>query len=271
MEAKLQMRIQRYGWDKAAVFYEKFWQYQLKPAQDLMISMSGINTGEKILDVACGTGLISFEAVRMTGKDGLVKGTDISDKMIEFAQSVALSKNINNVSFERMAAEELNLESESFNLVLCALGLMYVVNPLESLKEFYRVLKKNGRAVSAVWGERNNCGWASIFPVVDSRVKTDVCPMFFQLGTKDNLKLIYELAGFKNIMTKKINTTLYYDSCEDACGAAFAGGPVAMAFSRFDDKTKKEANEEYLESIKKFKRGTGYEIPGEFVVTSGFK
>ena len=271
MESKLQLRIQRYGWDKAAGYYEKYWQSQLKPAQNLLISMSQIKPGDKILDIACGTGLVTFEAAELTGNDGFVKGTEISDNMVEYSRTIAAKKNIVNVSFERMAAEELNSESDSFDLVICALGLMYVVDPLSSLREFHRVLKKGGRAVSAVWGDRNNCGWSSIFPVVDSRVKTDVCPMFFQLGTKDNLKLTYELAGFKNPVTRKISTILFYENAEDACGAAFAGGPVAMAYSRFDEKTKKEANEEYIESIKKYKVGSAYEIPGEFVVTSGIK
>ena len=63
---------------------------------------------------------------------------------------------------------------------------------------------------------------------------------------------------------------LDYESDEDACGAAFAGGPVALAYARFDDRVKTEAHAEYLASIREFRTGDRYAIPGEFVVVRGF-
>ena len=54
-------------------------------------------------------------------------------------------------------------------------------------------------------------------------------------------------------------------------GAAFAGGPVAMAYSRFDDETRAEVHAEYLASIEAFRSQKGYRIPGEFVVVRGVR
>ena len=54
----------------------------------------------------------------------------------------------------------------------------------------------------------------------------------------------------------------------DALGAVFQGGPVALAYSRFDDATKRAVHAEYLESIAAYRAGDGYRIPGEFVVTA---
>jgi hypothetical protein len=64
---------------------------------------------------------------------------------------------------------------------------------------------------------------------------------------------------------------LNYSSDEDAYGAAFAGGPVALAYHKFSDQVKNEAHIEYLDSIKPFRQGTGYAVPGEFVVAIGYK
>ena len=64
---------------------------------------------------------------------------------------------------------------------------------------------------------------------------------------------------------------MHYDSADDAIGAAFAGGPVALAYSRFDETTRREAHAEYLVSIEAYRKGDRYEIPGEFVVVRGFK
>jgi hypothetical protein len=69
-----------------------------------------------------------------------------------------------------------------------------------------------------------------------------------------------------DIVVERITTTLEYASAADACGAAFAGGPVALAYSRFDERTRDAAHEEYLESIAAYRRGDRYAIPGEFVL-----
>ena len=268
MEAQLMKRVQRYGWDKAAIHYESAWQQQLKPAQDLLLKMADIQPGEQVLDIACGTGLVSFKAAE---KASYVLGTDISDGMIELARNISKEKSISNIAFERMDAEKLELQDESFDVVLCALGLMYVPDPLLALSEIKRVLKPGGRMIAAVWGERDHCGWSGIFEIVDKRVASEVCPMFFQLGTRNFLELLLHKAGLEKISSKRISTILSYLSDDEACGAAFEGGPVALAYFKFDPQVKKEARLEYIHSIASYHHDTGYSVPGEFVVTSAHK
>jgi len=271
MKPDLQRRVQRYGWDKAAEYYENSWQEQLKPAHDLLMEASNIQPGENILDIAAGTGLITFRMADKIGTTGKILATDISDEMVKIGGQVAHSMKFTNVSFERMDAENLNCTDNTFDLVTCALGLMYFPDPDTSLAEMYRVLRHGARAVVAVWGSRKKCGWSEIFPIVDRRVSSDVCPMYFNLGESEVLKYPFEKAGFKEISLIKIETKLIYSSAEQACEASFLGGPVAMAYSRFDEATRNEAKMEYINSIEPFKIQNGYEIPGEFVVCSGIK
>ena len=95
--------------------------------------------------------------------------------------------------------------------------------------------------------------------------------MFFQLGGGEAMASVFTGAGFSNVASEKIETRLHYASADDAIGAAFAGGPVALAYAKFDDKTKDEAHAEYLASIAGFESEGKYEIPGEFVITCGVK
>lgn len=271
MDALLQRRVQRYGWDKAADWYEKFWQQQLEPAQTKLLELSQLQPGEKVLDIACGSGFLSFRMSDAVTSTGHITATDISDRMIEAAAKAAVAKNISNMSFRRMEAEELGFGDELFEVVICSLGLMYVTDAQQSVDEMYRVTKKGGRASALVWGNRNACGWADIFPIVEKRVSSEVCPLFFRLGTGHTLQQVFEQAGFKDVSTEKMNTLLQYNSADDASGAAFIGGPVAMAWSRFNDVVKKEAAAEYLASIEKYKQGNGYAIPGEFVIVTATK
>jgi ubiquinone/menaquinone biosynthesis C-methylase UbiE len=269
VDARLQRRVQRYGWDKAADDYERFWAAQLRPAQDLLLALAAIQSGERVLDVACGTGLVSLRAASAAGPGGHVLGVDISEGMVERAREEAARQGCSSATFQRMDAETLDVPDAQFELAICALGLMYVPDPVAALREMHRAVAPGGRAVAAVWGARTQCGWAEIFPIVERRVQSDVCPMFFRLGTGDALTRAFLDAGFSNTRVERMSTILEYDNEAQAVGAAFAGGPVAMAYSRFDEPMRQAAHAEYLESIAAFRRGAGYEVPGEFVVVRG--
>jgi len=270
MEPRLQRRVQRYGWDKAAEFYEDSWKQQLKPAQDKLMQIMNLQPGEQVLETACGTGLVTARIAEAVGPDGRVTATDLSQGMIDLAKE-NVNTNNRSLEFRRMDAEDLDLEENLYDAAICALGLMYVPDPLRSLREMYRVLKPGGRAGLAIWGERKHCGWAEIFPIVDQFVASEVCPMFFQQGTGNTLEQSMKTAGFQDIEITRFHEKLSFKNQEHALTAAFFGGPVALAYRKFDDKTKENVHHEYLESISEYKKGEGYEIPGEFVVACGLK
>lgn len=269
MDAKLQLRVQRYGWDKAANEYELGWQAQLAPAQARLLETASPAPGERVLDIACGTGLVTFPLAERVGHGGAVVGTDLSQRMVEAARARAAVLEYPNVTFTRMGAEALELEDASFDLTVCALGLMYGPNPRRALLEMRRVLKPGGRAAVLVWGERRNCGWAEVFPIVDARVQSAVCPMFFQLGGRGVLEGALSEASFAQVRLERMQVTLKYATGDAACHAVFAGGPVALANQHFDAATRSAAYEEYLASITAFRDGAGYAIPGEFVIAVG--
>jgi len=269
VDARLQRRVQRYGWDKAAGCYERFWSDQLAPAQHALLDLLAATPGERVLDVACGTGLVTFPIAQAVGPEGSVVATDIADAMVTHLAGEASRLGLHQVRAQRMDAEALEFPDASFDAAVCALGLMYVPDPEKAVGEMARVLRPGGRAVVAVWGRRDHCGWAEIFPIVERRVQSEVCPMFFQLGTPSVLSALMTRAGFADVRTVQLSTELKYSSAADACGAAFAGGPVALAYSRFDDAMRDDAHAEYLRSIEAWRDGAGYRVPGEFVVASG--
>lgn len=267
MHSQLQRRIQRYGWDKAVNDYEEGWKDSLALVQAQLLKTANARAGETVLDLACGTGLVSFPLAEAIGPEGRLVATDISEKMIEELECVAHAIRVSNIEAMRADGESLEMfGDQSFDLVTCALGLMYFPEPMKTFEQALRVLKSGGRAVFAVWGARKNCGWADIFPIVDARVKSEVCPMFFRMGTGSVLANELEEAGFTDIKEERISTVLPFANDEKALTAAFTGGPVALAYGRFDDQTRTDAQEEYLASIAPYKNRDGYEIPGEFVV-----
>lgn len=271
MNPNLQRRIQRYGWDKAAHYYEDGWQDQLWPVQESLLAEADPQPGENILDVSCGTGLVTIPMAKLVSPRGNVTGVDISDLMIEKAGTEQKRQLIENITFKRLDAEALDFDNNTFDIAICSLGMMYFSDPQKALNEMLRVLKPGGRAVALVWGARKNCGWAEIFPIVDKRVKSEVCPLFFQLGTGNGLQLAFEKAGFERLKSQRLSMNLHFTDDEQACLAAFLGGAVALAYQKFDETKRREADKEYLRSITPYRNDTGYDIPGEFVIVKGTK
>jgi ubiquinone/menaquinone biosynthesis C-methylase UbiE len=268
MKATLQRRVQRYGWDLAAPDYESLWQSHLAEAQAALLEWASPAPGEQVLDIACGTGLVSFEAARAVGVSGHVLGIDLSDRMVGAAERRARQRKSSNCSFSRMDAETLAVPDACFDVALCALGLMYMPDPEQALREMRRALRAGGRVSLAVWGERSKCGWSALFPIVGDEIASEVCPLFFRLGEQDTLARLCADAKFEDVRHRRITATLAFADANEACEAAFVGGPVALAWSRFNDEVRARVRVRYLEAIASWRHGHGYRIPGEFVIAA---
>ncbi len=130
MDPKLQLRVQRYGWDKAAGEYERYWARALEPAQNRLLRLASLRSGERVLDVACGTGLVTLRAASTVGERGKVMAVDLSDEMVKDLEQNAAEQSLSNVIVKRMDAQELALPDGTYDAALCAFGLMYVPDPL---------------------------------------------------------------------------------------------------------------------------------------------
>ncbi len=264
----MQRRVQRYGWDLAAADYEQLWQAPLAGARTALLELAALRPGQRVLDVACGTGLASLAAAALVGPEGAVLGVDLSGAMVEAASARARQGGAANARFVRMDGEALDCPDAGFDVALCALGLMYMPEPERALRELRRVLRPGGRMVAAVWGERTRCGWAAVFGIVDAEVASDVCPLFFRLGQDDALARACSDAGFASVRSRRIEGTLDHADAGEACDAALIGGPVALAWSRFDEGVRRRVRDRYLAAIAPWRHGVGYRIPAEFVVVA---
>ncbi len=266
MHARLQRRVQRYGWDLAVGDYERHWHALLAGIQAELLAQAAPQPGEQVLDVACGTGVVSLALAAAVGPGGSVLGVDLSAGMVASAAARAQTAGATQARFARMDAEALALPAASVDLVVCALGLMYVPDADAALREVQRVLRPGGRAVLAVWGERPRCGWAPLFGIVDAEVHSEVCPLFFGLGQGEALARTCSAVGLKVTRSSRRDYKLWHPDAGAACEAAFAGGPVALAWSRFDGATRARVRERYLDAIAPWREGNGYRLPAEFVL-----
>ena len=268
MDARVQRRVQRYGWDLAVQPYAQHWHALLAGVQAELLAQAAPQPGEQVLDVACGTGVVALAMAAAVGPGGRVLGVDLSDGMVASAAARAQAAGVLQARFERMDAEALALPAASFDLVVCALGLMYLPDPDAALREMLRVLRPGGLAVLAVCGERARCGWAPLFGIVDAEVRSEVCPLFFGLGQGDALAHRCTAAGLTVTLSQRRNDALWHADADAACEAALAGGPVALAWSRFNAATRARVRANYLDAIAPWREDSHYRLPAQFVLVA---
>lgn len=271
MDAKLQVRVQRYGWDAASIYYEEGWRTPLAAAQATLLSLAAIEPGERIVETACGSGMVTRALAKAVGPAGEVLATDLSQNMTELAAKACAGAGFDWVRTARIDASEID-SGGGFDAAVCALGLMYVPDPGGAVAAMARAVRPGGRVAVTVWGERKNCGWAEIFPIVDARVMSEVCPLFFATGAPGSLQREFETAGLRAIKEQRQREVLAFPSQSALLSAMLLGGPVALAVKRFTPQVLAEVEREFLASVANFREVDGsYKIPGEFVTVLGWR
>jgi SAM-dependent methyltransferase len=107
-----------------------------------------IRQGDRVLDVACGTGVLTREAVRRCGPAGAVTGFDLSPEMLAVAARLSPA----GATWRQGSAESLPFGDETFDAVVSQFGLMFFPDRVAALREMRRVLVPGGRLAVAVWG-----------------------------------------------------------------------------------------------------------------------
>ena len=136
---------------EAAELYERYpARYILGPWAPLLVEAVALARGERVLDVACGTGLVARIAAQRVGPAGRVVGVDLNPGMIAVARSLPAPIAAPIEWLERSALD-LRLPDASFDSVLCQQGLQFFPDKLVALGQMRRVLVHSGRLALSVW------------------------------------------------------------------------------------------------------------------------
>jgi ubiquinone/menaquinone biosynthesis C-methylase UbiE len=139
-----------WSYDCVTSEFERFTDQLTQPLAARMVSFAKLQPSQQVLDVGTGTGIVALEAARRIGSEGKVLGIDLSDGMLATAISKAARAGLANCEFRKMDAESLEINNQSFDVVLSLFALLHLPDPLKGLKEMFRVLRPGGRLVLAV-------------------------------------------------------------------------------------------------------------------------
>ena len=190
----------------AASLYERFGKFAMGPWTDDLILSARCKQGDRVLDVACGTGLVAKRVNAVTGLNCEVTGIDLNEHMLHVArQQPAIDWHLGDVSAMPFA-------DAAFDVVLCQQGLQFFPDRPAAMQEIARVLAPSGRVSLNVWGPLDRqVYFATLFKAVSKFIGDDAAKVIaspYSLTTKEELHKLATGAGFKSIAVRFEQRTL---------------------------------------------------------------
>ena len=247
------------------------------PASEMMLDLANLGAGSRVLDIAAGTGDQTFMAARRVGPTGYVLATDNSTSMLNLAAEAARNSGLTNVDTRVMDAENIDLDADSFDAVICRMGLMLFSNPVKALVGMHRVVKPTGKVVALVWSteEKNPCRGLPLAIVRRFGCNLSEVPglrLMFALGEPGILEDTFGAGGFHDVAVRAATTRWSFPSTAEAIRAmkdSFLGLQRIMA--QLSDADRELAWTEIEQQLRKFEGPNGFDAPGEVLIGVGTK
>lgn len=247
----------------------------LRTATDAMFDMAGIRPGARVLDVAAGAGDQTLDIAERVGSRGHVLATDLSAAILEFAQANALRAGHRNVETRVADGESLRVGEASFDAAVCRLGLMFLPDPLQGLREMHRALKAGGGVCTMVFSrpEANPC----VTILMSTALKHAGLPPrdpyqpggLLSLGKPGLIDDLFRRAGFRDVATTKIDAPFRLPSTQAYLDfVRTSASPVQQILGRLDAAAAGAAWTEIEERLDAFKTASGWEGPNELLLTA---
>ena len=168
------------------------------PIGNRLVEFANLQNGQKILDIATGTGIVALNAAQKVGSEGKVIGVDISTGMLNNAKQKLAKTSLQNIEFIEADAEELNLNDNIFDAVLCSLAICYLTDIPTALRNWHRLIKKDGFIAFNVWYE-NAFPPSVLFREVAQRFGINVPNPNAPMGTSERCNQLLQEIDFRDI------------------------------------------------------------------------
>jgi SAM-dependent methyltransferase len=268
----------REQWETAAEPWSRWsptLEQWLGEATELMLDLTGVGEGSRVLDVAAGAGGQTLAAARRVGPSGAVLATDISPGILEYAAGAASAAGLVNVATREMDGETLEVEQETYDAVISRVGLIYFPDQLLAVQAQRRALRPGGRVGAIVYSTADRNEFFSI-PVSIIRRRAELPPPApgqpgpFSLGADGAIQDLFERAGLSDIEVHKLDAPLRLPSTADCLRFEQESfGALHQMLAGLDEAGRVEAWTEIESALAQFEDSDGFAGPCEMLVALG--
>jgi ubiquinone/menaquinone biosynthesis C-methylase UbiE len=220
--------------------------------------------------VAAGTGDQTLIAAQRVGPTGYVLATDVSASMLKLAADTAREAGLTNVETRVMNAENIDLETDFFDAVICQLALFLFSNPTQVLRTMRRVVRPGGKVAALVFSTTEKNPYQGIPLGVASRFGSPPLPLF-SLGETRVLENTFKESGLRDVTVRAVSVRRHFSSTEEMIRrlkeTAFLRGPI----EKLGEAQREQAWVEIELQFSQLEGPNGVDVPGEFLIGAGTK
>ena len=252
------------GWERRRADIERV----SAPVTEWLVRHLASRRGDTVLELAAGPGDLGYAAAASLGEEGLLTSSDFSPEMVEVARRQAAELGLTNVEHRVLDAEQIELEDDSVDGVLCRFGYMLFADPAQALSETRRVLRPGGRLAFAVWREAARNPWIAVAGRMFAErglvePAEPGAPGPFSLASDDRVRGLLSGAGFSIERMDDVPVRFRYADVDDyVAGARDTGGTFARVWGGASEEERQAMRAELAERFGPFAVDGGYELGG---------
>jgi ubiquinone/menaquinone biosynthesis C-methylase UbiE len=206
------------------------------PCANELLELAAPAAGERVLNLACGTGVVARRLAARVGATGTVVGVDINNQMVAFAAS-ATERSVS-IEWHSADAARLPLGDAAFDLVCCQQGLQFFHDQASALREAHRVLVPGGRIALAVWRSiEQNPAFVTFADALDRHVGTEAAEMMrapFSGPDREPLRRLLAGASFAVVQIRIASLLVRFPSPREFLRQEVASSPLAGPVGALD-------------------------------------
>jgi ubiquinone/menaquinone biosynthesis C-methylase UbiE len=234
----------------AAENYERYFVPAIgAPLAADLVELAALRRGERVLDVACGTGIVARQALERVGDGGLLVGTDINPGMLAVARTAAPGSN-----WREANAEDLPFPDDAFDVVFCQLGLQFFADKPAAARELRRVLVPGGRLFVNVPGPTPRL-FGELEEALARHLGSDVARFVravFSFHDPRELRELLSSAGFEQVKARPNLVTLRLAAPEDFLWQYLHSTPLGAAVAQLDEEVRAALQREVVTAWQPF-------------------